>query len=107
MIRPTVVDFLDSMLRSRQGNLRIHQVVVTQNTAAVGKTLGDAGLSDRFRLLVLGAKRPGKEMEFNPDPQTKIDPGLVLIVMGEVDDIATAQKNFEGQDSRIRGARGK
>ena len=94
MIRPTVVDFLDSMLRSKQGNLRIHQVVVTQNTASIGKPLGESGLVDRFGLLVLGAKKPGKEIQFNPDPLTQIDPGLVLIVMGEVDDIAQAQKNF-------------
>ena len=94
MIRPTVVDFLDSMLRSQQGNLRIHQVVVTQNTASIGKPLGESGLVDRFGLMVLGAKRPGMEIQFNPDPLTQIDPGLVLIVMGEVEDITKAQKNF-------------
>ena len=94
MIRPTVVDFLDSMLRSQQGNLRIHQVVVTQNTASIGKPLGESGLVDRFGLLVLGAKRPGMEIQFNPDPLIQIDPGLVLIVMGEVEDITKAQKNF-------------
>lgn len=94
MIRSTVVDFLDSMLRSKQGNLRIHQVVITQNTASVGKTLGDSGLKENFGLLVLGSKRPGREIQFNPDPFITIDPGLVLIVMGEVDNIAAAQKNF-------------
>ena len=94
MIRPTVVDFLDTMLRSKQGNLRIHQVVITQSTAAVGKTLGNSGLSERFGLLVLGAKKPGGEIQFNPGALLKIEPGLTMIVMGEVDAIADAQKNF-------------
>jgi voltage-gated potassium channel len=94
MIRPTVVDFLDSMLRSKQGNLRIHQLVTTQNTASVGRTLGESGLAENHGLLVLGSKRPGREIQFNPDPTLTIDPGLVLIVMGDVDDIAQAQKNF-------------
>ncbi len=94
MIRPTVVDFLDSMLRSKQGNLRIHQIVVTQNTVSIGKTLGESGLAERFNLLVLGAKRPGQAIEFNPPPDISIDPGLILIVMGEVGDIAAARKNF-------------
>jgi len=94
MIRPTVVDFLDSMLRSKQGNLRIHQVVITQNTAAVGKTLGDSGLSERFGLLLLGAKKPGGEIQFNPGAGLLIERGLTMIVMGEVDKIADAQKNF-------------
>jgi len=94
MIRPTVVDFLDTMLRSKQGNLRIHQVVITQSTAALGKTLGNSGLSERFGLLVLGAKKPGGETEFNPGATLQIEPGLTLIVMGMVDDIASAQQNF-------------
>ena len=94
MIRPTVVDFLDTMLRSKQGNLRIHQVVITQSTAAVGKTLGNSGLSERFGLLVLGAKKPGGEIQFNPGASIEIEPGLTMIVMGEVDKIADAQKNF-------------
>ena len=94
MIRPTVVDFLDSMLRSKQGNLRIHHLVITQNTAAVGKTLGESGLSERFGLLVLGAKIPGGEIQFNPGAPLKIEPGLTMIVMGEVDKIALAQKDF-------------
>jgi voltage-gated potassium channel len=94
MIRPTVVDFLDSMLRSKQGNLRIHQVVITQSTAAIGQTLGNSGFSERFGLLVLGAKKPGGEILFNPGAQLQIEPGLTLIVMGEVDNIASAQKNF-------------
>jgi len=94
MIRPTVVDFLDSMLRSKQGNLRIHQVVIRQNTAAVGKTLGNSGLSERFGLLVLGARKPGGEIQFNPGAKLQIEPGLTMIVMGDVDDIARAQKNF-------------
>ncbi len=94
MIRPTVVDFLDSMLRSKQGNLRIHQVVITQSTAAVGRTLGNSGLSERFGILVLGAKKPGGEIQFNPGAPLKIEPGLTMIVMGEVDNIADAQENF-------------
>ena len=94
MIRPTVVDFLDTMLRSKQGNLRIHQVVITRSTAAVGKTLGNSGLSERFGLLVLGAKKPGGEIQFNPGASIEIEPGLTMIVMGEVDRIADAQKNF-------------
>ncbi len=94
MIRPTVVDFLDSMLRSKQGNLRIHQLVITQGTAAIGRTLGNSGLSERFGLLVLGAKKPGREIQFNPGAKLQIEPGLTMIVMGDVDNIADAQKNF-------------
>lgn len=94
MIRPTVVDFLDSMLRSTQGDLRIHQVVVTSSSSVAGKNIMESGLKDKFNLLVLGAKPPGKDIEFNPSSQEVLNPGMTLIVMGDVDNIAKAKKAF-------------
>ena len=94
MIRPTVVDFLDSMLRSQQGNLRIHQITVRETSATAGKTIIDSGLKDRFNLLVLGSKEGQGDIEFNPPARRVLSPGLTLIVMGDVTDIANARKAF-------------
>ena len=94
MLRPTVVDFLDSMLRSSQGHLRIHQLVITGHSSVAGKSIAESGLQKKIRLLVLGLKLPAQDIEINP-PATKIlKPGMTLIVMGDVDDIATAKKAF-------------
>jgi len=94
MIRPTVVDFLDSMLRSSQGNLRMHQIVVTSNSELVSKNIMESGLKDKFNLLVLGSKLPAQEIEFNPSATQTLTPGMTLIVMGDVDNIANAKKAF-------------
>lgn len=94
MLRPTVVNFLDSMLRSQQGNLRIHQINVSEGSRHMGKKLAESGLNDRFNLLVLGAQRPGGDIEFNPPPAQAMEPGLTLIVMGDMEDIAAAKKEF-------------
>jgi len=94
MLRPTVVNFLDSMLRSSQGNLRIHQITVTENSDVEGKKLSASGLRDKFNLLVLGAKQDLGEIQFNPLPDQELKKGVTLIVMGDVDDIARARKIF-------------
>ena len=94
MLRPTVVDFLDSMLRSKQGNLRIHQIAVSENSAMAGKKLMESGLKDRYNLLVLGSKPIAGEIEFNPSATQILTPGLILIVMGDMGDIARAKKIF-------------
>ena len=94
MLRPTVVDFLDSMLRSQRGNLRIHQIVVSETAGKAGKKLMESGLKDRFDLLVLGAKAVGGDIAFNPPPDQVLDPGMTLIVMGDMNDIARARKDF-------------
>jgi voltage-gated potassium channel len=94
MIRPTVVDFLDSMLRSKQGNLRIHQIMVSEDSPALDKTLMEAGLEERYGLLVLGARNQQGEIEFNPSASQQLTRGMTLIVMGDVQDIARAREAF-------------
>ena len=94
MIRPTVVDFLDSMLRSRRGNLRIHQVTVSENSAVAGKNLSESGIMDKYDLLVLGAKQQKEDIKFNPPPSETLDVGKTLIVMGNVENITQAKKVF-------------
>ena len=94
MIRPTVVDFLDSMLRSSQGQLRMHQIVVASNSNVAGKKIMESGLKDKFNLLVLGSKLPAQEIEFNPPATQILTPGMTLIVMGDVENIAAAKETF-------------
>jgi voltage-gated potassium channel len=94
MIRPTVVNFLDSMLRSKAGNLRIHQLVVRERSPMVGVALKDSGLKSLYKLLVLGAQVEARDIEFNPDPMTSLSAGMTLIVMGDMEDIARADQAF-------------
>ncbi|CAB5086561.1 Potassium channel protein [Olavius algarvensis associated proteobacterium Delta 3] len=94
MIRPTVVEFLDTMLRSKQGNLRIHHLVVTANSPMADKRISESGLKDRYSLLVIGYKKPAEEIEFNPNPSEILSPGTTLIVMGEIPDLDRVKRDI-------------
>ncbi len=93
MIRPAAVDFLDAMLRSNQGNLRIHQIAISTESAKIGQTVAGSSIKDRFNLLILGVKHNG-EMFFNPPANLVLEAGMELIVMGDVDQIILAQQQF-------------
>lgn len=95
MIRPTVVYFLDKMLRSNQGDLRIHQITVADHSRFTGKRLNESGLKDKFGLLVLAARYQNNEIEFNPPPSQTLKAGMTLIVMGEVENIVRAKNALE------------
>ena len=95
MIRPTAVDFLDRMLRSSRGNLRIHELTVSENSKFNHKEIRACGLEQRYGLLVLGAKTENTEIEFNPPPEQVLTAGTTLIVMGSVGEIARAQNAFQ------------
>jgi voltage-gated potassium channel len=94
MIRPTAVDFLDRMLRSTHGDLRIHELTVSENSKFSEKEIRQCGLKERYGLLVLGAKTKAKDIEFNPAPTQKLTAGTTLIVMGAVGQIAKAKDAF-------------
>ena len=73
MIRPTVVDFLDRMLRSKQGNLRIHQIAVRENSSIAGKNLHESGLKAKFNLLILAVRHDNGEIAMGVGPQQHIE----------------------------------
>ena len=94
MIRPTAVDFLDSMLRSSRGNLRIHEINISEKSGLVNRNIMDAGLKEKHELLVLGIRDKNKELEFNPSPTRMLEAGDTLIVMGEVENITRARHKY-------------
>ena len=81
MIRPTVVSFLDTMLRDEFGELRIEEIHVPKDYSR--KTLSDFcrdfGL-DRKRILILSLKR-GDKFIYNPQRNVKLEGGEILVVM--------------------------
>lgn len=77
MIRPHVVSFLDEMLRSEL-NTRIDEVPVQAEFAP--RTLAQLGRRGT-QYMLLGV-RAGQQMHFNPADDFRIEPGQVLILMG-------------------------
>ena len=86
--------FFDRMLRSSRGDLRIHELTVSENSKFNDKKLHECGLDKRHGLLVLGAKTKSDEIEFNPAPTHVLTAGTTLIVMGAVEQIAKAKDSF-------------
>ena len=92
MIRPTVVDFLDQMLRSNQVTLRFNELPLSGEGAFSGKSIAESGIKDKFRLLIVAIKEADGTITFNPPPSKGLTRDMTLIVMGNVDDIQKARK---------------
>jgi voltage-gated potassium channel len=93
MIRPQVVEFLDLMLRDKDKNLRIEEVVVPTGSPLVGKPIYEAQIRQYTNLLVvavreppLGPTQPGRFI-YNPGPETLLAENMALIVLGETDHV--------------------
>ncbi|MFQ5610782.1 MAG: NAD-binding protein [Anaerolineae bacterium] len=94
MIRPSVVNFLDEMLRVTGQTLRMEELHVGEGSALVGKTLGEAHIGRRTGLLIVAIKSQEAGYQFNPGAQTVLRSGDVLIVIGTPEQLA-ALHNIE------------
>lgn len=83
LIRPSVTTFLDSMLRDKEANIRFAEVTVEAGSDLDGTTLGTARIEERPGLPVLALRSTGDaDFHFEPAAADRLEPGVVVIVMG-------------------------
>ena len=87
LIRPAVNEFLDQMLRDKDKNLRLEEVVIERGSSFGGVALKDTPIRRETRALVIAARAAARTFTYNPDPEYVIAEGTTLIVLGETDSI--------------------
>ncbi|OGI11015.1 MAG: hypothetical protein A2Y40_00010 [Candidatus Margulisbacteria bacterium GWF2_35_9] len=89
MIRPSVVSFLDVMLRETKGNTRFENVTIQAGSSLINKTLAQSDIRKQTGLLVVSIKKPNiKEFIYNPSPEEILTLNTVLIVIGSVSEVS-------------------
>jgi len=83
-LRPAVVSFLDKMLRSEDGSLRVEQATIQAGSKLADKTIKEARIGQTTGVLVTALVGDNDEYRFNPPDTTKLAQGTTIIVMGDV-----------------------
>ena len=97
LIRPTVVNFLDAMLRDRDLNLRIDEVRIPPDSPAVGQPLNGLGLDKVPHALLVAVRSAEGEWEYNPIRSQEVGPGMTLIFLGSPDDSRRLCEQLQGE----------
>jgi voltage-gated potassium channel len=93
MLRPTVVNFLDVMLRREDLALRIEELAVP--ASMVGRQLATLELH-RFRKLLLLAVRTGDGWTYNPPLDYVMQAGETLVFMGSPEERVQLERVLAG-----------
>ncbi|MFH1740447.1 MAG: potassium channel protein [bacterium] len=93
LIRPSVVSFLDLMLRDKKKTLRIEEVTVPPGSPAAGKTLRDLNIPAKTDMIVVavGAPHDGS-FQYAPKAETTVEEGSALIVLGDVANLSRLER---------------
>ena len=81
-LRPAVVDFVQLATSSDNLELNMEQVQIGEGAQLAGRTIVQANLRQRFGVIVVGIQRTDGRMEFNPEPDSAMQPGDFLVVLG-------------------------
>jgi len=84
LTRPTVVRFLDEMLRDRRSDLRIEEITVPAELPPDERPLSALWSSEVTGVVLLAVRPPdGGGFEFRPANTTLLQPGMTLVVMAD------------------------
>lgn len=90
LVRPSVVSFLDTMLRVTERSLRVEEVGVGTGSHFAGRTVAELDARKRAGCLLLAVKRHDSgEYVYNPADDLRLAPGMLLIVMGDAAGVRT------------------
>lgn len=89
MLRPTVVSFLDIMLKSKDGVLRVEEASISVNSKIAGKTIRDANILKNIGLIIISVKDGETgEYTYNPRGDMVLKANDTLIVLGRVEQVS-------------------
>jgi voltage-gated potassium channel len=91
-LRPAVVDFVHLATSSERLDLSLEQVHINADSPLSNQSIVEAGIRQKFGVIVVGIKRAGGAMEFNPPPEAVVRPGDELVVLGRTDSVKALEK---------------
>jgi voltage-gated potassium channel len=92
-LRPTVMSFLDTIIRGEHLNLVLDEVTVKPTAEIAGKTLREAAISKNIGIVIPAIKSAElNKLTFNPSPDSVIGPGDTLISFGTPEQLQQLRK---------------
>ena len=95
-LRPAVVDFVELATSSNNLELAMEEITIGVRSSLASRSILDANLRQRFGVIVVGIQRRDLRMEFNPEPETTIDGGDKLVVLGRPDSLKDLEAEAGG-----------
>ena len=92
MLKPHVFQFIDFTTKGMGLDVGIEQFSVPASSEFASKSLIETQIRKELGVIVLAIRRSDGSMQFNPPPETEIQGGDFLIVMGEASNLTKLEQ---------------
>lgn len=82
-VRPTIEEFVDLVTDRQQLSLIVEEALLSSGSEIVGRSIKDAGVRNRYGVIIVTIKKASGEMVFNPDPSSVLVAGDTIVAIGE------------------------
>lgn len=94
LIRPTLVDFVDLIIRRQELALYMEEFIVKKSSQMLNRNLAECDIRRTANVIVVAMKKPGEDIVFNPSPNVKVKTGDTLLVLGDKEAINKFQNIY-------------
>ena len=94
LIRPSLVEFMDLIIRRKEISLSKEEIVVSKSAGIRGRNISECDIRKKADIIVVAIKKPGENIMFNPNPESRIESGDTLLVLGKHEDIKEFEKIY-------------
>lgn len=88
VIRPAMVEFVDTVARSNSGEITMEEITVASESSLVGLALKDTDIRSRLNVIIVAIRRGDEELIYNPGPNASFAVGDRLVAIGRQDQLA-------------------
>jgi len=85
--RPHAAEMMDLVTDHRILDAQLEELEVAENCPIVGKTVREAAMRQKHRVMIVAIRRVDETMLFNPDADTTFAVGDTMIVLGKQADV--------------------
>jgi len=88
VIRPAMIEFVDTIARSSSDEISVEEIPVTEHSELVGLAIRDTGIRSRLNVIVVAIRRGESELLYNPNAETVVRSGDRLVAIGKPKQLA-------------------
>jgi voltage-gated potassium channel len=102
VLKPQVAVFLEILSSHGGPDLRFEEIEVTAACGQVGRTIRDLRVRAQTGALIVGLRHRDGEYDTTPSPDTRLEDGDVLIVVGTAEELRAVEDLFASREAVAR-----